>query len=108
MCVCLPHCVRLVYTQPDHQHCRLQPARQNLRKRCTESGYDMTDENNQPENDDDESGIDLQGLGKRLRMDRRTARSVVEYIGPHLLWIIAAIAWGIFITSTFYAWSLIQ
>jgi hypothetical protein len=68
----------------------------------------MTDENEQPEDDENKNGIDLQGLGRRLRVDRRTARSVVEYIGPHLLWIIAAIAWGIFITSTFYAWSLIQ
>lgn len=68
----------------------------------------MTDENEQPEDDENKNGIDLQGLGRRLRVDRRTARSVVEYIGPHLLWIIAAIAWGIFIVSTFYAWSLIQ
>lgn len=67
----------------------------------------MTDKNEQPD-DGNENGIDLQGLGRRLRMDRRTARSVVDHVGPHLLWIVAAIAWGIFIVSTFYAWSLIQ
>ena len=69
----------------------------------------MADDSEIPQADDEnENGIDFQGLGRRLRMDRRTARSVVDHIGPHLLWIVAAIAWGIFITSTFYAWSLIQ
>ena len=69
----------------------------------------MADDSETPQADDEnENGIDFQGLGRRLRMDRRTARSVVDHIGPHLLWIVAAIAWGIFITSTFYAWSLIQ
>ena len=58
--------------------------------------------------DDDENGIDWQGLGRRLRVDKQTARTVVDYIGPHLLWIVAAVAWGVFIVSTFYAWSLVQ
>lgn len=61
-----------------------------------------------PGDDDEENGIDWQGLGRRLRVDKQTARTVVDYIGPHLLWIVAAVAWGVFIVSTFYAWSLVR
>jgi hypothetical protein len=64
--------------------------------------------NERPGDDDEENGIDWQGLGRRLRVDKQTARTVVEYVGPHLSWIVAAIAWGIFIVSTFWAWSLIK
>jgi hypothetical protein len=61
-----------------------------------------------PGDDDDENGIDWQGIGRRLRVDKQTARTIVDHIGPHLLWIVAAVAWGVFIVSTFYAWSLVR
>ncbi len=48
--------------------------------------------NERPGDDDEENGIDWQGLGRRLRVDKQTARTVVEYVGPHLSWIVAAIA----------------
>ncbi len=74
----------------------------------------MTDEETKEEQDDDGDAFEWQN-NRSIRLDRRTVASVVriaelvmKHIGPYLLWIIAAIAWGIFIVSTFYAWSLVK
>lgn len=52
---------------------------------------------------------------RTLKIDKQSVASIVKiaemmmkHIGPYLLWIVAAIAWGIFIVSTFYAWSLVR
>lgn len=67
--------------------------------------------------DDENSGDDAFEWqnNRRIKLDKKSVASIVriaelvmKHIGPSLLWIVAAIAWGIFIVSTFYAWSLVK
>lgn len=67
--------------------------------------------------DDENSGDDAFEWqnNRSIKLDKKSVASVVriaelvmKHIGPSLLWIVAAVAWGIFIVSTFYAWSLVK
>ena len=67
--------------------------------------------------DDENSGDDAFEWqnNRSIKLDKKSVASIVriaelvmKHIGPSLLWIVAAIAWGIFIVSTFYAWSLVK
>jgi len=64
--------------------------------------------------EDEDDGLEWRN-DRSLRIDKQSVASIVKivemmmkHIGPYLLWIVAAIAWGIFIVSTFYAWSLVR
>ena len=64
--------------------------------------------------EDEDAGLEWRN-DRSLRIDKQSVASIVKivemvmkHIGPYLLWIVAAIAWGIFIVSTFYAWSLVR
>lgn len=74
----------------------------------------MTDQETADDQDSGDDAFEWQN-NRSIKLDKKSVASVVriaelvmKHIGPYLLWVIAAIAWGIFIVSTFYAWSLVK
>lgn len=66
----------------------------------------MEDEQ-QHEKPPDAGGIDLQAGTRRVRVDAQATNQLVGYVGPHLRWVVLAIAFSITIISIFYGISLI-
>lgn len=68
----------------------------------------MTEETSPPDNGKKKSGVEWQTLNRTIKIDSESAHRLIHWVGPYLLWIVAAVAWGIIVISTFFAWSLIQ
>jgi len=66
----------------------------------------MAADNEEPQ-DHDEDGIEWRTLNRTVRVDAKTSRKLVDWIGPHLRLIVAAVAWGVFVIATCYAASLV-
>ena len=67
----------------------------------------MTDDTQQRQ-PDDSGGIDLQAGGRRLRMGRDEARTLLGYTGNAWRAVVWAIAYAVAIIATFFAMSLTQ
>ena len=70
------------------------------------AGNPMADQNETPQDDDDD-GIEWRTLNRTVRVDAATSQKLIDWIGPHLRLIVAAVAWGVFIVATCYAASLV-
>jgi len=66
----------------------------------------MTDEN-KPQKDDEKDGLQWDGRDRQFHIDSQTAETLMRYVGPHLRYILVAVAWSIGIIGTCYALSLI-
>ena len=66
----------------------------------------MAADNEEPQ-DRDEDGIEWRTLNRTVRVDAKTSQQLVDWIGPHLRLIVAAVAWGVFVIATCYAASLV-
>ena len=66
----------------------------------------MAADNEEPQ-DQDEDGIEWRTLNRTVRVDARTSQKLIDWVGPHLRLIVAAVAWGVFIVATCYAASLV-
>lgn len=53
----------------------------------------------------EDDGIDIQMQNKRLKVDRQTAKTLIQHIGPELRWIVWAIGWSVAVIGTAYALS---
>lgn len=65
----------------------------------------MAADNGEPQVDED--GIEWRTLNRTVRVDAKTSQKLIDWIGPHLRLIVAAVAWGVFIVATCYAASLV-
>jgi hypothetical protein len=54
----------------------------------------MADENETPQDHDDD-GIEWRTLNRTVRVDAATSQKLIDWIGPHLRLIVAAVAWGV-------------
>jgi len=70
------------------------------------AGDPMADDNETPQ-DNDNDGVEWRTLNRTVRVDAATSQKLVDWIGPHLRLIVAAVAWGVFIVATCYAASLV-
>ena len=70
------------------------------------AGNAMADDNDEPQ-DHDEDGIEWRTLNRTVRVDAKTSQKLIDWIGPHLRLIVAAVAWGVFVIATCYAASLV-
>jgi hypothetical protein len=67
----------------------------------------MTDEA-QPDNQPDSGGIELEAGGRRLRVGKDEAKTLLGYTGNAWRAVVWAIAYAIGIIATFFAMSLTQ
>ena len=65
----------------------------------------MAADNDEPQVDED--GIEWRTLNRTVRVDAKTSQKLIDWIGPHLRLIVAAVAWGVFVIATCYAASLV-
>ena len=70
------------------------------------AGDAMAADNEEPQ-DHDEDGIEWRTLNRTVRVDAKTSQKLIDWIGPHLRLIVAAVAWGVFVIATCYAASLV-
>ena len=67
----------------------------------------MTDEA-QPDNQPDSGGIELEAGGRRLRVGKDEAKTLLGYTGNAWRAVVWAIAYAVAIIATFFAMSLTQ
>jgi len=67
----------------------------------------MTEENKPRKDDDEKDGLQWDGRDRQFRIDSQTAETLMRYVGPHLRYILVAVAWSIGVIGTCYALSLI-
>ena len=70
------------------------------------AGDAMAADNEEPQ-ERDEDGIEFRTLNRTVRVDAKTSQKLIDWIGPHLRLIVAAVAWGVFVIATCYAASLV-